>query len=67
MLPDGAYAGSFVSGSAGLQKGVFLNAGTQEDGERTAGICPGPSADSGLDPMAGEVNVWALVGFGARG
>lgn len=67
VLPDGACAGSLVSGSVGLQKGVFLNAGAQEDGERTAGICPGLSADSGPDPMAGEVYVWALAGFGARG
>lgn len=67
MLPDGACAGSSVSGSERLQKGVFLNAGAQEGGEWIVGIRPALSADSGRDLTAREVNVWPLLGFGARG
>lgn len=50
-----------------VQEAVFLNAGAQKDGEWTAGIHPGSSADSGPDLMQREVNVWPLMGYVVRG
>lgn len=67
MFPDGACAGNCGSGSVRVQKGIFLNSGAQKVGEWTAGICPGPSADSGSDLTATEVNVWLLLEFGVWG
>jgi len=34
-----------------VQEAIFLNTGAQKDEEWTAGICPGSSAEGGLDLM----------------